>query len=91
MLKVDHFFHLKLNQLNQINVSLVGYVFLFLGFLFLSDKALSNDNNIKNSINGSGLSIPRIVSSKNSLTYFRTGPGKEFPIKYELKQKKLHQ
>ena len=82
MLKVDHFFHLKLNQPNEINVSLVGYLFLFLGFLFLSDKALSNDNNIKNSINGSGLSIPRIVSSKNSLTYFRTGPGKEFPIKY---------
>ena len=43
MLNVDHFFHLKLNQPNQINVSLVGYLFLFLGFLFLSDKALSND------------------------------------------------
>ena len=52
MLKVDYFFHLKLNQPNKINVSLVGYLFLSLGFLFLSDKALSNDNNIKNSING---------------------------------------
>ena len=31
--------------------------------------------------------IPRIVSLKNSLTYMRTGPGKEFPVKFELKQK----
>ena len=81
MLKVNQFFYLRSNQSNKINTSLVGYLFLFLSFLFLSDKALSDDNNIKNSINGSGLSIPRIVSSKNSLTYFRTGPGKEFPIK----------
>ena len=87
MLKVNQFSHLRSNQTNKINTSLVGYLFLFLSFLFLSDRALSDDNNIKNSINGSGLSIPRIVSSKNSLTYFRTGPGKEFPIKYELKQK----
>ena len=87
MLKVNQFSHLRSNQTNKINTSLVGYLFLFLSFLFLSDKALSDDDNIKNSINGSGLSIPRIVSSKNSLTYFRTGPGKEFPIKYELKEK----
>ena len=28
-----------------------------------------------------------MVSLKNSLTYMRTGPGKEFPVKFELKQK----
>ena len=33
------------------------------------------------------MKLPRIVSTKNSLTYFRTGPGREFPIKYELRQK----
>ena len=42
---------------------------------------------IKNSINGSGLQIPRMVSLKNSLTFVRTGPGKEFPIKFEINQK----
>tara|TARA_A100001015_G_C14810376_1_gene640569 strand:- start:85 stop:624 length:540 start_codon:yes stop_codon:yes gene_type:complete len=42
---------------------------------------------IKNSINGSGLKIPRVVSLKNLLTFMRTGPGKEFPIKYEINLK----
>ena len=42
---------------------------------------------IKTSINGSGLKIPRIVSLKNSLTFMRTGPGKEYPIKFEINQK----
>ena len=52
-----------------------------------SVKALSNRLEPKVSINGSGLKIPRIVSLKNSLTYMRSGPGREFPIKFELKQK----
>ena len=47
----------------------------------------SEINNVKNSINGSGLKIPRMVSLKNSLTFMRTGPGKEFPIKFEINQK----
>ena len=52
-----------------------------------SENTLSNTNEPKVSINGSGLQIPRIVSLKNSLTYMRSGPGKEFPVKFELKQK----
>ena len=52
-----------------------------------SNHALSNTKEPKVSINGSGLKIPRIVSLKTSLTYMRSGPGKEFPIKFELKQK----
>ncbi len=52
-----------------------------------SKNALSNTKKPKISINGSGLKIPRIVSLKNSLSYMRTGPGKEFPVKFELLQK----
>ena len=52
-----------------------------------SENALSNTNEPKVSINGSGLQIPRIVSLKNSLAYMRSGPGKEFPVKFELKLK----
>ena len=52
-----------------------------------SENALSKTKEPKVSINGSGLMIPRVVSLKNSLTYMRTGPGKEFPVKFELKQK----
>ena len=52
-----------------------------------SENALSKTKKPKVSINGSGLMIPRVVSLKNSLTYMRTGPGKEFPVKFELKQK----
>ena len=52
-----------------------------------TENALSNTKQPKVSINGSGLKIPRIVSLKNSLTYMRSGPGKEFPVKFELKLK----
>ena len=52
-----------------------------------SENTLSNTNEPKVSINGSGLQIPRIVSLKNSLTYMRSGPGKDFPIIFELNQK----
>ena len=55
--------------------------------MIYSENALSNTKKSKVSINGSGLKIPRIVSLKNSLTYMRSGPGKEFPVKFELKQK----
>jgi len=58
-----------------------------ISFIISSDNALSNTKEPKVSINGSGLKIPRIVSLKNSLTYMRSGPGKEFPVKFELKQK----
>ena len=52
-----------------------------------SKNTLTKTKEPKVSINGSGLAIPRIVSLKNSLTYMRSGPGKEFPVKFELKQK----
>ena len=62
-------------------------IFLLFTFIISSNNALSNTKEPKVSINGSGLKIPRIVSLKTSLTYMRSGPGKEFPIKFELKQK----
>ncbi len=62
-------------------------IFLLINFIISSSNALSNTKEPKQSINGSGLKIPRIVSLKTSLTNMRSGPGKEFPIKFELKQK----
>ncbi len=62
-------------------------IFLLITFTISSNNALPNTKEPKVSINGSGLKIPRIVSLKTSLTYMRSGPGKEFPIKFELKQK----
>ena len=62
-------------------------IFLIIICLVSSSITLSNAKEPKISINGSGLKIPRIVSLKNALTYMRTGPGKDFPIKYELKKK----
>ena len=61
--------------------------FLIISFIISPENALSNTNEHKVSINGSGLKIPRIVSLKNSLTYMRSGPGKDFPVKFEFKQK----
>jgi len=62
-------------------------IFLLINFIICLNYASSNTKEPKVSINGSGLKIPRIVSLKTSLTYMRSGPGKEFPIKFELKQK----
>jgi SH3-like domain-containing protein len=87
MFKINSFINFGLYKFKEINICISSYIILFSTILFLSDIALSNDMNIKNSINGSGLKLPRIVSTKNSLTYFRTGPGREFPIKYELRQR----
>tara|TARA_B100001093_G_scaffold502437_1_gene555426 strand:+ start:239 stop:778 length:540 start_codon:yes stop_codon:yes gene_type:complete len=58
--------------------------FFIINFIFYSHATHSET---KNSINGSGLQIPRAVSLKNSLTFVRTGPGKEYPIKFEINQK----
>ena len=63
---------------------LFATIFLMLGFIFWP---YPTNSEIKNSINGSGLKIPRVVSLKNSLTFMRTGPGKEYPIKFEINQK----
>ena len=81
---------LKLTFLNNINISVTSiksfFLFLLLG-IFFSELAHSENYVPKTNINGSGLKIPRIVSLKNSLTYMRSGPGKKYPIIYEIKQK----
>ena len=56
-------------------------------FIISSENAVSSQIESKVSINGSGLEIPRMVSLKKSLTYMRSGPGKEFPVKFEFRQK----
>ncbi len=61
---------------------------LFLPLItFFSLEALTNNYKAKTHINGSGLIIPRMVSLNKPLTYMRSGPGKEYPILFELKQK----
>ena len=81
----------KLNVMNIyiFNSKIILYVPILLIIILItySDNALSNQIEPKVSINGSGLEIPRMVSLKKSLTYMRSGPGKEFPVKFELKQK----
>ena len=62
-------------------------ILLIIIFIISSENALSNQIEPKVSINGSGLEIPRMVSLKKSLTYMRSGPGKEFPVKFELRQR----
>ena len=71
MFKIISFINFGLNKFKEIIVYISSYFILFSTILFLSDIASSDDNKIKNSINGSGLKLPRIVSTKNSLTYFR--------------------
>ena len=67
---------------------LLFFIFILTSnLIFYSRPSLSEIKSLKNSINGSGLKIPRIVSLKNSLTFIRTGPGKEFPKKFEIYQK----
>jgi len=67
--------------------NLLALIFLIFIFIVSSKIALSDKKVPRISINGSGLEIPRMVSLKNSLTYMRTGPGKDFPVKFELKKK----
>ena len=85
MLYLDEIFHM-LNIFKAIAITTIKYSSLLI-FTFTPISSFSEMHHKKNSVNGSGLKIPRIVSSKNSLAYIRTGPGKDFPIKYELKQK----
>jgi len=81
----------KINVMNVyiFNSKIILYVPILLIIIFFisSKNALSNQIEPKVSINGSGLEIPRMVSLKKSLTYMRSGPGKDFPVKFELKQK----
>ena len=64
--------------------------FIFLTLLFVvlfSRTGLPESYVPKDKINGSGLKIPRVVSLKNSLTYMRSGPGKKYPVIFEIRQK----
>ena len=81
-------------KLNAIKIYIFNYklilyavIFLIISIITSSENALSSPIEPKVSIHGSGLQIPRIVSLKNSLTYMRSGPGKEFPVKFEFNQK----
>ena len=59
----------------------------FLLTLILNDS-LANNYEPKVAINGSGLKIPRMVSLNQSLVFMRSGPGLNYPIKFELRKKK---
>ncbi|MDA9288926.1 SH3 domain-containing protein [Alphaproteobacteria bacterium] len=55
---------------------------------FIINDSLANNYEPKVAINGSGLKIPRMVSLKQSLVFVRSGPGLNYPIKFELRKKK---
>ena len=76
-----------LNIINIIKTSIKSVVLVLLLGIFFSKSAQSENYVPKTNINGSGLKIPRSVSLKNSLTYMRAGPGKKYPIIFEIKQK----
>lgn len=63
------------------------YFILIVSLFFNPHHVFSEIIQSKNSINGSNLKIPRMVSLKNTLTFMRSGPGKEFPVKFELNKK----
>ena len=82
MINVNFFLFLK-----DYKFLIFATIFLVINLIFFSQPTLSETENSKKSINGSGLKVPRMASLKKSLTYVRTGPGKEFPIKSEIHQK----
>lgn len=55
--------------------------------IFFSQTGLPESYMPKDKINGSGLKIPRVVSLKNSLTFMRSGPGRKYPVIFEIRQK----
>ncbi len=80
----------KLNFLKNIYIlqNNIKSIFLVLLLIIFFSEVVYSENYVpKTNINGSGLKIPRIVSLKNSLTYMRSGPGKKYPIVFEIKQK----
>ena len=81
---------LKLTILKKIDTTLFPMKFIFLTLLFIvffSRTGLPESYIPKNNINGSGLKIPRVVSLKNPLTFMRSGPGKKYPVIFEIRQK----
>ena len=86
---MSHLFKLSFMNVYNFNFKIILQIstFFIMSSIFFSENVFSNTKEPKVSINGSGLEIPRIVSLKNSLTYLRSGPGREFPVKFELRQK----
>ena len=81
---------LKLTFLKRIYTTQFPMKSIFLTLLFVvffSRTGLPESYIPKDNINGSGLKIPRVVSLKNSLTYMRSGPGKKYPVIFEIRQK----
>ena len=66
-------------------VQVIIILFLLLNYN-ISQSLGADDYKTKTVINGSGLKIPRMVSLKKSLVFMRTGPGKEYPVKFEFKK-----
>ena len=86
---MSYLFELNFMNVYNFNFRIILYTstFFIMNFIIFSENVFSNTKKSKISVNGSGLKIPRIVSLKNSLTFLRSGPGKEFPVKFELRQK----
>ena len=86
---MSHLFKLNFMNVCNFNFKIILYIstFFIMSSIIFSENVFSKTEEPKVSINGSGLKIPRIVSLKNSLTYLRSGPGKDFPVKFELRQK----
>ena len=61
-------------------------LFFFLTFFMFNSLANSYEPN--DAVNGSGLKIPRMVSLNKALVNMRSGPGHEYPIKFEFRKKK---
>ena len=76
---------LKKNHTTQFPMNSIFFTLLFV--VFFSRTGLPESYIPKDNINGSGLKIPRVVSLKNSLTYMRSGPGKKYPVIFEIRQK----
>lgn len=69
------------------------YRFLLIGILSLTvglptlNTSMAQENRI--SIRGSNLEIPRFVTLKTGLVNMRTGPGKNYPIKWQYQRRHL--
>ena len=63
-------------------------IICLLSLTFFTNYSIADNYKPKSSINGSGLKIPRMVSLKKSLVFMRSGPGLEYPIKFEFIKKK---
>jgi SH3-like domain-containing protein len=65
---------------------IIFYLFSFL--IYFTSNSIGDVYKPKTAINGSGLKIPRMVSLKKSLVFMRSGPSRDYPIKFVFKKKK---